>query len=118
MEIGSGTTINITIPLDKAITEYDNIFISLYTNSAYPVRFSYLTKTGFNKLNQGNTSSQLIGVLTAAQTAKMTGDLYMEMRAIDETTPDENIGNSIPTLVKNTDGTALTIVNNTLKSTI
>jgi hypothetical protein len=118
MEIGSGTTINITIPLDKAITEYDNIFISLYTNAAYPVRFSYLTKTGFNKLNVGNTSSQLIGVLTAAQSAKISGDLYMEMRAIDETTPDENIGNSIPTLVVDANGEAVTFINNTLKSTI
>ena len=110
MEIGAGTTINVSIPLDKAITEYVNIFISLYTNSAYPVRFSYLTKTGFNKLE--GSGSTLTGVLTAAQTAKMSGDLYMEMRAIDETTPNEDIGNSIPTL------TTITIINNTLKSTI
>lgn len=118
MEIGSGTTFNINIPLDKAITEYDNIFISLYTNAAYPVRFSYLTKTGFNKLDIGNSTSQLVGVLTSTQTAKMSGNLYMEMKAIDETTPDENIGNSVPTLVTDSNGEPLTFVNNTLKSTL
>ena len=93
---GSGTSIEVTIPLDKAITEYDNILAALYTNPVAPVRFSYLEKEGYNKLEVGSSPNELVGVLKSEQTAKMKGCLMMVMKAVDETTPSENIGVSVP----------------------
>jgi len=117
LKIGAGTTFNVTIPLDKAVSEYDNIFLSMYTDDKRPVRFSYVEKSGFNKLNVGNSASELIGVLTSAQTAKMRGCLLMAMKAVDEISPNENIGNSIPTNVKDTYGNNVEIVQSPLNET-
>jgi hypothetical protein len=117
LKIGAGTTFNVTIPLDKAVSEYDNIFLSMYTDDKKPVRFSYVEKSGFNKLNIGNSASELVGVLTSAQTAKMRGCLLMAMKAVDEISPDENIGNSIPTNVKDTLGNNVEIVQSPLSET-
>lgn len=117
LKIGAGTTLNITIPLDKPISQYDNIFLSLYTDDKKPVRFSFLEKTGFNKLDIGNSTSELIGVLTSDQTSKMKGCLLMAMKAVDEISPSENIGNSIPTFVKDTLGNNLEFINSPLSET-
>ena len=117
-EIGAGTTFNVTIPLPEAITEYVNILIALYTSASSPIRFSYVAKEGFNKLSVGATPLLLVGTLTGAQTANMKGELYMEMKVVDEVGADENIGNSIPTLVKDENGLTVELVSNTLKSVL
>ena len=112
IKLGSGTTIDIAIPLPAAITTYDNVFLSIYTNPSKPVRFSYVEKTGYNKLDVGNSTSQLVGKLTSAQSAMMCGELYMVMKVIDEVGASEDIGDSIPTLV------GIELIDNNLKSTI
>jgi len=118
LKIGAGTTFNVKIPLDKAVSEYYNIFISMYTDDKKPIRFSYVEKTGFNKLNIGNSASELIGVLTSSQTSKMRGCLLMAMKAVDEISPAENIGNSIPTNVKDTLGNNVEIFQSPLSESI
>ena len=112
IKLGAGTTINITIPLPEIITEYENVLVSLYTNPASPVKFSYVTKTGFNQLTVGNTTSELVGKLTSAQTANMRGELYMVLKVIDEVGALEDIGDSIPTMI------GIELVDNNLKSVI
>ncbi len=112
IKLGSGTTINITIPLPESVSEYENVFASLYTNPASPVKFSYVTKTGFNKLDIGNATNQLVGKLTSAQTANMRGELYIVLKVIDEVGALEDIGDSIPTLI------GIELVDNNLKSVI
>lgn len=110
-KIGSGTSINLSIPLDKPITEYVNFFVALNTNQSEPVRFSYVEKVGFNKLEIGETDNELIGLLTSDQTAKMKGCLYMTLKAIDEVGASEDIGTSIPVF------TTIEFIDNPLKST-
>ena len=109
-KIGSGTTINVKIPLSKSINDYENIFISLYTDKKNPVKFSYVETTGYNKLDIGSSETELVGVLTSVQTEKFYGLMCMEMKAISESTPDENIGNSIPT------STGIEFISNTLSN--
>lgn len=118
IKIGSSTTFNFTIPLDKPITEYVNIFASLYTDANKPVRFSYLEKDGFEKLVEGETTSELVGILTSANTSKMRGCLFMVVKAIETIGADENIGNSIPTKVTDAMGREIELVYSPLSETV
>ena len=110
-KIGSGTTIDIEIPLEKAVSEYSNVFASLYTTPGNPVRFSYVEKEGFNKLTVGSENNILVGSLKSDQSAKMKGCLMMELKAIEGIGDAEDAGNSIPVF------TTIELVDNTLKST-
>lgn len=112
IRLGAGTTLNITIPLPEAVTEYENVLATVYTNQAAPVKFSYLEKTGFNKLDIGNATNQLVGKITSAQSAKMNGELYMVLKVIDEVGELEDIGDSEPTKI------GINLIDNNLKSVI
>jgi len=113
IEIGAGTTFNITIPLDKEISEYENVLIALYTDKNKSVKFSYVEKEGYNKLEAGSTTSELVGVLTSAQTDKMRGLLTMELAA-QEIGTTENVGKSLPTYVKDSNGSIVELCENVL----
>lgn len=112
IKLGASTTINITIPLPEAVTKYENIIASIYTNQCSPVKFSYVTKSGFNKLDIGNATNQLVGKLTSAQSALMRGELYMVLKVIDEVGALEDIGDSEPTLI------GIELIDNNLKNVI
>ena len=113
-QIGAGTSFNITIPLPELITEYENILLAIYTDSARPVKFSYVEKAGYNKINVGQTSLELETLLTNAQTDKMQGCLFMEMEVIKVSGVAENIGNSIPTPILNAFGYQIEIIQTVL----
>ena len=108
-QIGAGTSFNITIPLPESIENYENILLAIYTDSARPVKFSYVEKTGYNKINIGKTSLELETLLTNAQTSKMEGCLFMEMQFV-KTGAIEDIGNSIPTAIINEFGYQIEII--------
>lgn len=118
IKIGAGTTFNVTIPLPADVTTYENVLVALYTSGASPIKFSYVTKTGYNKLNVGNTNFQLLGLLTSAQTANMRGDLIMEMRFVDAVGSAEDSGTSVPTFVTDNLGNNVEIVPNVLKNAL
>lgn len=109
-QIGAGTSFNITIPLPESIVNYENILLAIYTDSAKPIKFSYVAKTGYNKIDVGSTSVELETLLTNAQTAKMQGCLFMEMQAVKVSGIAENIGNSIPTPILNAFGYQIEII--------
>jgi hypothetical protein len=109
-QIGAGTSFNITIPLPELITEYENILLAIYTDSSRPVKFSYVAKTGYNKINIGQTSLELETLLTNAQTDKMQGCMFMEMEVIKVSGVAENIGNSVPTPIINEFGYQIEII--------
>lgn len=99
-KIGSGTTFNITIPLPELISEYENVLLAIYTDKNKAIKFSYVEKVGYNKINVGGSNLELETILTSAQTDKMNGCLLMEMRFV-KVGEVEDIGNSIPTPVLN-----------------
>jgi hypothetical protein len=110
-KIGAGSSFNITIPLPNPITSYENILMAIYTDKNKTVKFSYVEKVGYNKLNVGNTQSELIATLTSAQSDKFDGCLYMELQAI---AIGNNVGKSIPTTILNSLGQQIEIIQNVL----
>lgn len=117
LKIGSGTTFNISIELPEEISTYKNVLLSIYTDELFPVRFSYIEKAGFNKIDSDETGLILSATLTAEQTAKMKGCMYMVMK-FSENLEDENIGTSIPTPILDGNGLQVELVNNNLKSAV
>ncbi len=97
-KLGSGTTIDFTIPLPQSIEELHNVLVELYVNEDKPVRFSYLVITGQNSLVIGGNNFELKGKLLSKHTAKMKGCLFMRLEVqTDATEATENIGNSLST---------------------
>ena len=114
LDIGAGDTFFVTIPLDKPISQYVNIEAALYTDKNKPVKFSYVEKVGYNKLNIGDSTSQLKGILLSTQCDKMNGLLVMEVAAYEVVDGVENIGKSKPTYVKDLLGNIVQICENVL----
>lgn len=97
-KLGSGTTLDLTIPLPVPISEIHNVECEFYTDPNKPFKFSYLEKTGYSKLNEGANPAQLVGKILSTDTAKMKGCLFMRISLIkDAESATEDIGRSIPT---------------------
>jgi len=106
--IGSGTTLDFTLTLDKNASEYDNIFVDI-SAGAFDVKCSLIEKVGFNKIEIGVIPTKIVVSVTTAQSANLVGDLFMEVKLIDS---DVNVGDSVPK------DTLITMVNNKLKKVI
>lgn len=117
ISIGAGTPFYITIPLPENISEYSNVLLALYTDENKPVKFSYVEKTGYNKLESSQSGNQLTGILTREQTAKMRGCLLMEMEFVKVGEPEDG-GNSIPYQVLGPNGEFIEIVKNVLSKSL
>lgn len=119
IKIGSGTTVNFTLPMPQDVGAYDSVRVNLFTNKNTEVKFSYPAKTGYETLTIGTSPSQLVGKLKSTHTAKMVGPLYMGMKIIDEVT-DEAMSVAVPMQVgKYVDGVLtdeLIFVDNFLKN--
>ena len=109
-KIASGTTLNIVATIPKSITEYENILMAVYTNQNTAVKCSYVEKAGFNKIEDGDIATELKVTINSAQTAKMDGCIYYEIKLVDALTPSENIADSLPIDL------GIKIITNVLKS--
>ena len=118
LKIGAGTSFNISIPLTEDISAYDNILAAIYTDRNRPVKFSYVEKDGFNKLNVDETGLQLTGLLTGAQTSNMKGCLFMEMRFVKTVDGIKDEGNSISTPVLDNLGQQIELTDNVLEGVL
>ena len=97
-DLGSGTTLDLTIPIGQPISELYNVEAELFVDPKKPVKFSYLEKDGYEKLELGQDENTLVGKLLSEHTLKFKGCLYMRLTVIqDETKAAENIGRSLPT---------------------
>lgn len=110
-KIGAGTSFNVTIPLPEEITEFENVLLAIYTDKNKAVKFSYVEKVGYSKLNIGTSSLELKTILTSEQAAKMKGCVFMEMQFIKD---GEDVGNSIPTPIINALGYQIELVDTVL----
>ena len=118
LKIGAGTSFNISIQLTEVIAAYDNVFAAIYTDQNRPVKFSFIKKEGFNKLNVDETGLQLTGLLTGAQTANMKGCLFMEMRFVKTVDGIKDEGNSISTPVLDNLGQQIELTDNALEGVL
>ena len=105
-KIGAGTSFNITIPIEEPIENFSNVLLAVYTDEKRAVKFSYVEKAGFTKINVGSTTMELETVLTSEQTDKMQGCLFAEMKFLKGT----DIGNSIPTPILDEFGYQLELI--------
>ena len=97
-QIGSGTTIDVQFPLPVNISELYNVEVELYTDPNRPVKFSYIEKDGFYKLETNEAGSAVIWKLLSKETVKMRGCLMMRMTIFaDNDHESENVGRSVPT---------------------
>lgn len=97
-DLGAGTTLDLTIPIGQPVGELYNVEAELFVDPKKPVKFSYLEKEGFEKLELGQDENTLVGKLLSEHTLKFKGCLYMRLTVIqDETKAAENIGRSLPT---------------------
>lgn len=90
MDVTTGTTIRITATLPKPINEYVNVIIYCFTNSLFPIKFSYNKKEGYGTIDDTGKIILLGGI-----TSKMSGKLQYQIFLDDNDNPTtENKGNN------------------------
>ena len=112
-EIYAGDTIVLTFSLtDAVLSDFDNIIAEAYTIKTNAVKFSLVEKSGFQTMEQLNTTTVRMKVLSA-KSKYFSGDLFFEVAGIK--------GNASIPLEQNGIGvidTTITVKNNYIKDSI
>jgi len=94
--IQAGSTIDLSnISLPKSITEYDKLYIYIYTSQSNIVKFAYPEKTGYNSITVKEDDTNITFKVLSKQTAKFDGALYFLIKLIDDgevLTEDDAVG--------------------------
>ena len=112
-KINAGDTLILTFSLtDALISDFDNIIAQAFTNRTNAVKFSLVEKTGFQTMEQLDTTTVRMKVLSA-KSKLFVGDLFFEVAGIKDNTSIPLEQNGIGTI-----DTTITMNNNFIKDLI
>lgn len=94
----AGSTIDVTFSISQAVTNFDNVLLSAYTNPKNTTRYAYVAKTGFGAISLNGDTTHLKVKILGKYTAKMQGRLYLEIKLVKDTndTDTERNGQNVP----------------------
>lgn len=86
----SGSTIPISITFPKSASEYESIYIWIYTSELKPFKFYFGKKDGYYEAVQGETEDKIRCVLTSEMTKNMVGKIYIDAYLKDSLSGEED----------------------------